>query len=141
MSTPATNPSPIGPSTGQAIQEAGEAVSGSLKLSRGLVGIFSALVLGGTGAAYHVTSQTDNVLSVIEQEALATKQAKAAASEVLAAHQRWLDERLAGIERQLTTAASNQERRADQIDRRIDVIESELRLVRDRISALPTGRR
>ncbi len=136
MSTPAPSPT-----TGQAIQEAGEAVSGSLKLSRGLVGTLSVLVLGGTGAAYHVTSQTDNVLSVIEQEAVATKQAKAAASEVLAAHQRWLDERLAGIERQLTTAASNQERRADQIDRRIDVIESELRLVRDRISALPTGRR
>ena len=130
------------PSTGQAIHEAGEAVSGSLKLSRGLVGILSVLVLGGGGgAAYHMTSQADRTLSVIEQEALATKQAKNAASEVFAAHQRWLDERLAGIERQLANAATSQERRADQIDRRIDGIESELRLVRDRLSALPSGRR
>jgi len=136
---PTTNPNPS-PSTAQAAQEAGEAVS--LKLSRGLVGILSVLVLGGgSGAAYHMTSQADKTLTVIEQEALATKQAKGAASEVLAAHQRWLDERLAGIERQLTTAASNQERRADQIDRRIDGLEGELRLVRDRLSALPTGRR
>jgi len=134
-----TNPTAPTPSTGQAIQEAGEAVSGSLKLSRGLVGILSVLVLGGgSGAAYHVTAKADQTLAVVEQEAIATKQAKAAASEVLAAHQRWLDERLAGIERQLTMAASNQERRADQIDRRIDVIESELRLVRDRLSALPS---
>lgn len=118
-----------------------ETASGSIKLSRGLIGIFSVLVLGGTGAAYHVTSQTDNVLSVIEQEAVATKQAKAAASEVLAAHQRWLDERLAGIERQLTSAASQNDRRADQLDRRMDTMEAELRLVRDRLSALPTGRR
>ncbi len=135
MPAPATNPSP---STAQAVQEAGEAVSGSLKLSRGLVGTLSVLVLGGTGAAYHVTSQTANVLSVIEQEAVATKQAKAAASEVLAAHQRWLDERLAGIERQLTTAASQNDRRADQLDRRMDAMEAELRMVRDRISALPS---
>jgi polyhydroxyalkanoate synthesis regulator phasin len=121
------------PTTGQAIQEAGEAVSGSLKLSRGLVGILSVLVLGGgTGAAYHVTAKANQTLAVVEQEAIATKQAKAAASEVLAAHQRWLDERLAGIERQLTSAATNQERRADQIDRRIDTLESELRLLRDK---------
>lgn len=134
---PTTNPN-----TAQAVQEAGEAVSGSLKLSRGLVGILSVLVLGGgSGAAYHMTSQADKTLTVIEQEALATKQAKGAASEVFAAHQRWLDERLAGIERQLSTAATNQERRADQIDRRIDGLEGELRLVRDRLSALPTGRR
>lgn len=139
MSTPATNPSPT---TSQTIQEAGEAVSGSLKLSRGLVGILSVLVIGGGGgAAYHVTSKTDSVLTIMEQEALAAKQAKGAATEVLAAHQRWLDERLAGIERQLTSAATNQERRADQIDRRIDTLESELRLLRDKIASLPSGRR
>lgn len=142
MPTTAPSPGPIGPTTGQAIQEAGEAVSGSLKLSRGLVGLLSVLVLGGgTGAAYHVTSKTDSVLTIMEQEALAAKQAKGAATEVLAAHQRWLDERLAGIERQLTSAATNQERRADQIDRRIDALESELRLLRDRIASLPSGRR
>lgn len=129
---PTTAPAPS-PTTGQGIQETGEAVSGSLKLSRGLVGILSVLVIGGGGgAAYHVTTKTDSVLTIMEQEALATKQAKGAASEVLAAHQRWLDERLAGIERQLTSAATNQERRADQIDRRIDTLETELRLLRDK---------
>ena len=134
-----TNPTAPTPSTGQAIQEAGEAVSGSLKLSRGLVGILSVLVLGGgTGAAYHVTAKADQTLAVVEQEAIATKQAKAAASEVLAAHQRWLDERLAGIERQLTTAANQNDRRADQLDRRMDAMEAEIRLVRDRLSALPS---
>lgn len=127
--------------TGQAAEKAGESVSGSLKLSPGLVGILSALVLGGTGATAYVTTQADKTLTAVEQEAIATRQAKGAASEVLAAHQRWLDERLAGIERQLTSAATNQERRADQIDRRIDALESEMRLLRDRIASLPSGRR
>jgi len=80
-----------------------------------------------------------------QAEAIATKQARSVAGDVLTAHQRWLDERLAGIERQLDSAAKTADKRADGMDRRMDVLEAEVRQLRDRLvldlQAIPTPTR
>lgn len=108
-------------------------VAASLTAPKWLIGTIIALTLGGGGAAYYTTDRLSQAPSVAEAEAIATRQARAVAVEVLQAHQRWLDERLLGIERQLDVSQKSADKRADGIDKRMDALESELRLVRDRI--------
>lgn len=124
---------PANPAASTQGQDDAAKVAASLTAPKWLIGTIVALILGGGGAAYYTTDRLSQAPSVAEAEAIATRQARAVAVEVLQAHQRWLDERLAGIERQLDVAQKSAEKRADGIDRRMDALESELRLVRDRI--------
>lgn len=108
-------------------------VAASLQAPKWLIGTIIAIVLGGGGAAAYTTRAVAGAPTVEQAEAIAAKQAKAVAGDVLTAHQKWLDERLAGIERQIDAANKSADRRADQQDRRMDVLEGEVRQLRDRL--------
>lgn len=130
-----------GPAQATADNESAK-VSGTFTAPKWLIGLLASVLLGGGGAAAYTGAVVSAAPTAEQAEAIATKQAKAVAGDVLTAHQRWLDERLAGIERQLDTAAKTADKRADGLDRRMDVLEGELRQLRDRLildlQAIPT---
>ena len=135
------------PANGPAAAAADESakVAASLQAPKWLIGTIVALLLGGGGMAAYTGAKVSTAPTAEQAEAIATKQARSVAGDVLTAHQRWLDERLAGIERQLDTAAKSADKRADGMDRRMDVLEGEVRQLRDRLildlQAIPTPTR
>lgn len=126
-------PAAAKPHAAQDSQDDAAKVAASLTAPKWLIGTIVTILLGGGGAAYYTTERLSQAPSLADAEAVASKQARAVASDVLTAHQRWLDERLAGIERQLDAAAKTADKRADGMDRRMDAMEDELRSVRDRL--------
>ena len=108
-------------------------VSGSLQAPKWLIGTIVMALIGATGAGSYATYRTSDAPTVEQAEAIAARQAKGVAAEVLSTHQKWLDERLSGIERQIEAESKTADKRADQQDRRMDVLEGEVRQLRDRL--------